>query len=135
MTIANLTFDVNMTASEVMIPLVNDDTAELEEYFSVNLTEITPNVVVDTYSVDVTIIDDDGKFINPKYYTYYVRTNIHMKAVVQIQKPGTQVVRCNCNTKYVRMYKFTQNVQVFTVLYSNTFYFVYNSFSRGICDD
>ena len=72
MTIANLTFGVNMTASEVMIPIINDDTAELEEYFTVNLTEITPNVVVDTYSVHVTIIDDDGKFINPNYYIYMI---------------------------------------------------------------
>ena len=69
MTIANFTFDVNMTASEVMIPLINDDTAELEEYFTVNLTEITSNIVVDTYSVHVTIIDNDGKFINPNFYT------------------------------------------------------------------
>ena len=65
MTNAYVTFGVNMTAFEVMILLINDDIAEFDEYFTVNLTELTPNVLIETYSVDVTIIDDDGKFINP----------------------------------------------------------------------
>ena len=57
-----LMFRGNMTTSELRIPLVNDDTAELDEQFTVNLVEITPNVVVSMSNATVTIIDDDGEY-------------------------------------------------------------------------
>ena len=59
---SDLMFRGNMTTSELRIPLVNDDTAELDEQFTVNLVEITPNVVVSMNNATVTIIDDDGEY-------------------------------------------------------------------------
>ena len=55
----NVTFGVNMTSTDLMIPLVNDDTAEPDERFMVNLAEITPNIVIATFTANVTVIDDD----------------------------------------------------------------------------
>ena len=55
----NVTFAVNMTSSDLRIPLVNDDIAEPDEQFTVNLMEITPNVVIATFTANVTVIDDD----------------------------------------------------------------------------
>ena len=57
-----LMFSGNMTTSELRILLINDDTAELDEQFTVNLVEITPNVVVSMNNATVTIIDDDGEY-------------------------------------------------------------------------
>ena len=57
-----LMFSGNMTTSELRIPLVNDDTAELDEQFTVNLVEITSNVVVSMNNATVTIIDNDGEY-------------------------------------------------------------------------
>ena len=57
-----LMFSGNMTTSELRIPLINDNTAELDEQFTVNLVEITPNVVVSMNNATVTIIDDDGEY-------------------------------------------------------------------------
>ena len=55
----NVTFGVNMTSSELRIPLINDDIAEPDEQFTVNLVEITPNTVIATFTANVTVIDDD----------------------------------------------------------------------------
>ena len=55
----NVTFAVNMTSSDLRIPLVNDDIAEPDEQFTVNLVEITPNTVIATFTANVTVIDDD----------------------------------------------------------------------------
>ena len=56
-----MTFGVNMTTSELRIPLVNDETPETFEYFTVNLVVITPNVVIATFTTFVTISDDEGE--------------------------------------------------------------------------
>ena len=55
----NVTSAVNMTSSDLRIPLVNDDIAEPDEQFTVNLMEITSNVVIATFTANVTVIDDD----------------------------------------------------------------------------
>ena len=67
----NVTFGVNMTSSALRIPLVNDDTAEPDEQFTVNLADITPNIVIATFTADVTIIDDDRELHNSlRSYVY-----------------------------------------------------------------
>ena len=58
----NVTFGVNMTTTELRIPLVNDDTAEPDEQLTVNLAEFTPNVVIANFTSIVTVIDDDCEF-------------------------------------------------------------------------
>ena len=103
-----MTFGVNMTTSELRIPLVNDDTPETFEYFTVNLGVITPNVVIATFTTSVTISDDERECtilhnvcmytkgasslysvctylttISGIFYTYYVHdTYIHERTYV-----------------------------------------------------
>ena len=68
----NVTFGVNITSSDLMIPLVNDDTAEPDERFTVNLAEITPNIVIATFTANVTVIDDDRELHTNNIICSYV---------------------------------------------------------------
>ena len=70
----NVTFGVNMTSSDLMIPLVNDDTAEPDEQFTVNLVQITPNIVIATFTANVTVIDDDRELYMYNSICSYVHT-------------------------------------------------------------
>ena len=79
----NVTFGVNITSSDLMIPLVNDDTAEPDEQFTVNLEEITPNVVVGTFTANVTIINDDCELHN-SIHEYLQTLNLYMKSLTYI---------------------------------------------------
>ena len=69
-------FGVSMNTSNLVIPLVNDDTTEPDEVFSVMLSPITPNVIIGNNGViNVTIIDDDSKLtgsVCTYVHTYYM---------------------------------------------------------------
>ena len=49
------------TSSQVTVTIVNDNTVEMDEEFSVQISSMNPRVIVQESTANVTIIDDDGK--------------------------------------------------------------------------
>ena len=48
------------TSTQVTVAIVDDDTVEMDEEFSVQISSINPRVTVQQGTADVTITDDDG---------------------------------------------------------------------------
>ena len=58
----SVTFGVNMTSSQLTIPIIKDDTAEVTEVFGVALRSATQRVSVTNSQADVYITDDDREW-------------------------------------------------------------------------
>ena len=48
------------TSTQVTVAIVDDNTVEMDEEFSVQISSTNPRVTVQQGTADVTIIDDDG---------------------------------------------------------------------------
>ena len=59
------------TSSQVTVTIVDDNTVEMDEEFSVQISSMNPRVVVQESMANVTIIDDDGnrESVNRRAFT------------------------------------------------------------------
>ena len=59
--VVNITFFPGNQSSLIsIIEIINDSEVETSETFTLHLTSFSPNVVIDTPSATVTIVDDDS---------------------------------------------------------------------------
>jgi len=56
----SVSFAPGETTKTILIPIVNDDLDELDEYFSVNYTNVS-NAILSASSSQITIVDNDGQ--------------------------------------------------------------------------
>ena len=57
---STLEFRSGDTSTQVTVTIVDDNTVEMDEEFSVQISSINPRVTVQQGTADVTITDDDG---------------------------------------------------------------------------
>ena len=57
----NVTLTATVTSEQCHIDIIDDDLCEQNETFYISLLSLNDNCVVDSSSIAVTIVDDDGR--------------------------------------------------------------------------
>ena len=60
----NVTLTATVTSEQCHIDIIDDDLCEPDETFYISLISLNDNCVVDSSSIPVTIVDDDGRSAN-----------------------------------------------------------------------